>query len=66
MSGARARRRTERTVVSLVTIYDGGCYVDYVLACGRSGYEAFRAEGTSLGLFLTQAAAIHAISGAAS
>jgi hypothetical protein len=69
MSGARPRQkdgRTERTAAPLVTIYDGRCCVGYVLARGRSGYEAFRADGASLGLFPTQAAAIHTISGAAS
>jgi hypothetical protein len=69
MSGARPRRkddRAERNTALLVTIYDGHVCIGFVLARGRSGYEAFRADQRSLGLFSTQAAAINTISGAAS
>jgi hypothetical protein len=63
MSGTGTRRKGEGPLIS---VYDGQSCVGFVLARGRSGFEAFRADETSLGLFPTQAAAIHSISGAAS
>jgi hypothetical protein len=68
MSDAHDRRDggwIEHATAPLLAIYDGRRCIGFVLFRGGSGYEAFRADQTSLGLFPTQYAAIDGISGAA-
>jgi hypothetical protein len=62
MSGTGSRRKGDQPLIS---VYDGQSCVGFVLARGHSGFEAFRADETSLGLFPTQYAAIDSISGPA-
>jgi hypothetical protein len=48
----------EHAGTPLLSIYNGGSCVGFVLACGRGGYEAFDAGERSLGLFKIRDAAI--------
>jgi hypothetical protein len=49
---------TTAPMLSIVT--DEGC-IGFILRRGKAGYEAFREEGSSLGIFQTQQQAADAI-----
>ena len=52
------RSRTEQSK-PMISIYDGRQCVGFVLARGRSGYEAFDGGERSVGMFKTKDAAIN-------
>jgi hypothetical protein len=52
-------------VTAMLSVYDGQRSIGFVLARSKSGHEAFDVEGTSLGLYPKQKAAMAAVSAAA-
>jgi hypothetical protein len=47
----------------LVSVYDGQQCIGFILARGRSGFEAFTADEKSLGTYTSQRDAAEVISG---
>jgi hypothetical protein len=47
--------------VPLVSIYDGQRCLGFILARGKTGFEAFAADEQSLGLFQSQEGAVAAL-----
>jgi hypothetical protein len=49
---------TKSPAVPLVSIYDGQRCLGFILARGKTGFEAFAADEQSLGLFQSQREAV--------
>ena len=57
----RTQHRTAERGGAMASVYDGRSCVGFVLARGRSGFEAFDAAEHSLGMFETRHGAINKI-----
>ena len=53
-------RRPRRRSAPMVSVYDGQIFLGQIYDRGAAGYECFDHDGTSLGFFVNQRAALDA------